>query len=114
MTSFPEDQVAELRQLCPGLQSAPEGDNILYSLPKLSLHEGCTPAAVDALLCPFEREGYPFRLYFAELIAAPVKLNWNTTGCRILERNWFAFSWKVPGDLRLIQMVAALLRVMVP
>ena len=33
-------------------------------------------------------------------------------GFRILERPWHAFSWKIDGDLRLLQMVAALLSVM--
>lgn len=107
------DQVAELRQLCPGLLSAPLGEKTVYLLPQLRLREPCKPNIVDSLLCPYSREDYPFRLFFAEQIETPVKLNWNTTGCRILDRNWNAFSWRVPGDLRLIQMVSSLLGVMV-
>ena len=107
------DQVAELKRLCPGLQSAQEGVHTLYLLPQLHLREGCKPAVVDALLCPFDRDGYPFRLFFAEQIVTPAKVNWNANGCRILEQNWHAFSWKVPGELRLLQMVSSLLGVMV-
>ena len=33
-------------------------------------------------------------------------------GMRISEADWHAFSWKIEGNLRLLQMVAALLRVM--
>jgi hypothetical protein len=108
-----EVQVAELKKLCPGLLLAPEGARTLYVLPQLHLLDGCKPAIVDALLCPFERDAYPFRLFFAELIVGPVtNLNWNKGGCIILDRRWFAFSWKVPRELRLIQMVTSLLEVM--
>lgn len=112
MKEFPEDQIAELRQLCPGLKRATEADCPFFFLPGLSLPDGCSPTSVDALLCPVPRDGYPFRLLFAEKIATPKSLNWNSNGVRILERNWHAFSWKIEGDLRLLQMVAALLRVM--
>jgi hypothetical protein len=105
--------VAELRKLCPGLLSAAEGERTLYLLPQLNLRNGCKPAIVDALLCPFERDGYPFRLFFAEKIATHKSLNWNFDGNMILDHKWFAFSWKVPGELRLIQMVSSILGVMV-
>jgi hypothetical protein len=105
--------VAELRRLCPGLLSTAEGERTLYLLPQLRLCDGCNPAIVDSLLCPFERDGYPFRLFFADKIATPKALNWNFDGNMILDRKWFAFSWKVPGKLRLIQMVSSILGVMV-
>jgi len=77
------------------------------------LLDGCKPAIVDALLYPYQHGSYPFRLFFADEVVAPAKLNWNVKGERILERNWFAFSWIQQGELRLAQMVTALLRVMV-
>jgi hypothetical protein len=107
---FPEEQIAELRRLCPDLKSATEKDCPFFLLPRLSLPDGCSPSSVDALLCPVPRDGYPFRLFFAEKITTAKSLNWS--GVRILERNWHGFSWKIPGDLRLLQMVAALLSVM--
>jgi hypothetical protein len=109
---FPDDQLAELRRLCPDLKRAAETDCPFFLLPGLSLPDGCSPSSIDALLCPVPRDGYPFRLFFAKRIVTPKKLNWNVDGIRILERNWHAFSWKVEGDLRLLQMVAALLGVM--
>ncbi len=112
MKEFPEDQIAELRRLCPDLKRATEADCQFFYLPGLSLRNGCSPSSVDALLCPVQRDGYPFRLFFAEKITTPKQLNWNPNGVRILERNWYAFSWKIAGDLRLLQMVAALLSVM--
>lgn len=108
-----QDQEAELRRLCPGLLSAPEGAKTLYLLPGLQLLEGCSPLTVDALLYPHQHGSYPFRLFFAQEIATPAKLNWNVKGERILERNWFAFSWIQQGELRLAQMVSTLMRVMV-
>jgi len=109
---FPEDQVTELRRLCPDLKRAAETDRPFFLLPALALPNGCSPSSVDALLCPVPRDGYPFRLFFAERIATPKQRNWNSQGVRILERNWHAFSWKIEGDFRLLQMVAALLSVM--
>jgi hypothetical protein len=112
VTEFPQDQIAELRQLCPDLMSATEADCPLFVLPQLSLREGCSPSSVDALLFPVPRSGYPFRLFFAEKIATPKTLNWNANSERILERPWFAFSWKIEEKLRLAQMVTSLLSVM--
>jgi hypothetical protein len=68
-------------------------------LPNLRMPDGCTPEAVDALLCLDDSGGYPSRLFFAQQITkAGVALNWNGN-VHILSRNWVAFSWKdVPGD----------------
>ena len=108
--TFPEDQVAELKLLCPNIQHCDEAGRIYLLLPRLSLPEGCSPSTSDALLCPTERDGYPSRLFFAERIKSRTELNWNASGVRILERNWQAYSWKVNPGMRLAQMVAAHLR----
>lgn len=107
---LPQDQVSELRLLCPNLRQADEAGRTYIFLPGLSLPEGCDPAVCDALLCPSERDGYPSRLFFAERIKSRAELNWNSTGVRILETNWQAYSWKVNPDMRLAQMVAAHVR----
>ena len=112
MTEFPEDQIAELRRVCPDLKRATETDCPFFFLPGLTLRDGCSPSSVDALLCPVLRDGYAFRLFFAEKVTTPKTLNWNFNGDRILERNWYAFSWTVDGNLRLAQMVSMLLSVM--
>jgi hypothetical protein len=108
--SFPDDQVGELKRLCPEARQCDEGGRTYLLLPGLALPEGCSPATTTALLCPTERDGYPSRLFLAERVQSRTPLNWNASGVRILERNWHAFSWKVNPDLRLTQMIAAHLR----
>lgn len=109
-TSFPDEQVAELNMLCCGVQQCEEAGFTYLLLPGLALPEGCRPPAIDALLCPTARDGYPSRLFFAERVQSAKQLNWNANAVRIVERNWDAFSWKVNPNLRLAQMVAAHLR----
>ncbi len=108
--SFPDDQVAELKLLCPCIQHVEEAGCTYLLLPGLRLPAGCIPSRVNALLCPSARDGYPSRLFFAERLQSRVQLNWNANGVRIAERNWHAYSWKVNSNLRLAQMVAAHLR----
>lgn len=104
--SLPDDEVAELKQLFSGIQAAKEGGITYVLLPNAKLPSGCTPEVIDLLLCPAERDGYPSRLYFSQQIASPKSLNWNGN-TRVLERNWFAYSWKVAQGIRLAQMVLA-------
>ena len=108
--AIPADQVAELKRLCPEAQECEEGGCTYVLLPRLKLSDGCSPSCVDALLCPSARDGYAFRLFFAERVPSRVNLNWNANRVRVLERNWDAFSWNVAAAPRLIQMVAAYLR----
>ena len=107
--SFPEDQGAELKRFFGEIGTAREGGITYLLLHNAGLPPGCAPPRMDLLLCPFERDGYPSRLYFAERIQCATALNWNG-GIRVLERNWFAFSWRVSGGLRLLQMVQEHLR----
>jgi hypothetical protein len=108
---FPRDQLDELKQLHGDVLRAEEGGFTLLFLPQLALPETCTPSRVDALLCPMPRDGYSSRLFFAEKPSSPRSLNWNGTA-RILERNWYAFSWRfeASGTLRLAQLVQMHLR----
>lgn len=110
--SFPEDQVAELKLLCPNVREVLEAGCIFYLLPALALPDGCSPPRTDALLCPSARDGYASRLFLAEKVQSRAKAapNWNSNGVRIAERNWHAYSWKTGPNLRLAQMVAAHLR----
>lgn len=108
--SFPDDQIAELKRLCPDLKQFDEAGRTYLLLLGLNLPTGCSPQRVDALLCPTERDGYASRLFFAERIESTASLNWNAAGVRIGERNWHAYSWKVGPDLRLLPMIAAHLR----
>ncbi|MCX5842544.1 MAG: hypothetical protein NT022_02130, partial [Deltaproteobacteria bacterium] len=61
------------------------------------------------LLCPVERDGYPSRLFLSEMVKTPFPRNWNANGVRILERQWYAFSYQnIKGTL--IEMLSAHLR----
>ena len=104
---YPEDQIAELKEFCPEIKLASEGSIEYLLMPALTLPEGCTPPTVDALLCPAARDGYPSRLYFAQQIVTKTPRNWNGQNVRILERNWFAYSWKIRPGLRLAQTLLA-------
>jgi hypothetical protein len=108
---FPKDQIDELKSLFGNITGSEEAGITYLLIPKLKLPGSCVPNEVDALLCPSGRDGYPSRLYFAQQIQSSKSLNWNGN-IRILERNWFAFSWKIDPNLRLAQMIAAFLRVL--
>ncbi len=102
-----EEDLRELDQLCAGAKEYTEFERNYVLLPQLRLPAGCTPAAVDALLCLSARDGYPTRLYFAQQVASRNGLNWNAQNVPVLQRNWFAYSWSgVLNDGRPIEVLA--------
>ena len=108
---LPEDQIQELKTVCGEISSCSEGGIEYVLIPKLKMPEGCTPIEMDALLCPAPRgDGYQSRLFFASKVETSRQLskplNWNGN-VRVLERNWYAYSYKVDPSLTLKQMVAA-------
>ena len=105
--TIPDEQVREFVAIYPHTVRADEAGVEYFLIPNLVLPEGRTPNVVDSLLCPSARDGYPSRMFFARRIDGGRGGNWNATDVRILERNWYAFSWKTRPDLRLAQMVAA-------
>lgn len=108
---FPDDQIAELKQLAPNAARCSEGGLIYILLPQLELPDGCTPHKADALLCPTPRDGYNSRLFFDRVVTSRQGLNWHMQNVRIAERNWSVFSWRVNRqDLRLAQIVGEHLR----
>lgn len=104
---LPEDQLTELAAFYPGAATAQEAGVTFVMLPSVALPDGVTPTCADLLLCPAERDGYPCRVFFGCAIEGGPSLNWHVQGVRILERAWWAFSWRVPPGLRLAQMVEA-------
>jgi hypothetical protein len=104
--AFPPDQIPELKLLCDTVASCDEAAVTYLLLGGLNLPANCVPAKVDALLCVTEREGYPSRLFFAAQVQSPFARNWNFSG-QICQRQWHAYSWKVPGTMRLAQLVRA-------
>tara|TARA_B100001971_G_scaffold162689_1_gene153000 strand:+ start:3487 stop:3828 length:342 start_codon:yes stop_codon:yes gene_type:complete len=110
LIEFPQDQIAELKALVTEVSTATEGGFTYFYLPKLRLPTGCISEHADALLCPMPRDGYESRMYFSEIVK-PQGLNWHQKDIRILDRSWFAFSWKTNrSDIRLAQMVMEYLR----
>lgn len=108
---FPEDQITELREF-GDVESGQEGTTPYLIIRQLHLPEGCTPERCDVLLCPIKANGYNSKLYFAERIRGNKtdQLNWQGDATfRILEKNWFSFSWQLSDggvNLRLAQMLA--------
>src|SRR4051812_24652319 len=99
--TFPDDQIKELKTLCPGAAQSEEGGKPYFLLPGLNFSESATPSKCDCLLCPVERDGYASRLFFAKQIGSPRQLNWNASNVSILGCLWFAHSWRVRAGLRL-------------
>jgi hypothetical protein len=68
-----------------------EGGNPVVLLPKLSFLSGGQSHTMDVLLFPSAHSGYDTRLFF-ERQTTSAKAGW--TSCRVLERQWWAVSWK--------------------
>jgi hypothetical protein len=102
--NFDATQIEELKQIAPSLSHAQEGGYNFILIEKFKLPEGCQPAAADLLLCPTPRDGYLSRLFFSSKIMGCPSRNWNGN-IRVLGKNWFAISWKVPAGLRLAEIL---------
>ena len=102
-----DEDLNELKHLCPDAKQASDGGVDFVLLPALQLPAGCVPTQSDALLCLGSRDGYDNRLFFSQAIRSPTQRNWNGQNIRILDRNWFAFSWKAPNSLRPIEILIA-------
>lgn len=103
-------ELDELRQVCHSATRHVEGGDVFYLLKACVLPSGLSPRTCDVLLCSTRRDGYESRLFFSEQPTGGAARTW--TQNRILERNWFTFSWQLPGGLSLrpIQQVVAHLR----
>lgn len=102
---FSEDQIDELKKIAPNLSIAEEGSYIYFLIHGLKMPNGCSPEVVDALLCPVARDGYESTLFFPCKITGCPNRNWNRQNVRIVDKNWFAISWKVNPGLRLREML---------
>lgn len=68
-----------------------EGGSALVLLPKFSFRSASAELVMDLLLVPFQHSGYITRLFFEQQVAGKGQ-NW--TQHRIVERQWWAPSWK--------------------
>jgi hypothetical protein len=107
---YPIDQLSELKKLYPDVSVASDGGVVYLLIPAMPMPSQCNPDRADVLLCPSPRDGYSSRLFFSAIVACASRPNWNRQNERILERNWVAYSFKVPSGLRLAQLIAAHLR----
>lgn len=107
--TYSQDQIEELKSCCKSILQCDEGGYTYFLLEGLILPEGCSPSSCDGLLCPTAHSGYPARLFFSTQVQCRFSRNWNGNA-RILERNWYAFSWRVNNsNARLIDLVIELL-----
>ena len=107
MANFPDDELRELTALFPRVKRAQEAGTTFFLLPDLAVPTTGGETIMDGLLCPTDRDGYPSRLFLSKAVLGGRGTNLNASDVRILERNWFAVSWRVRNGLRLAQMVAA-------
>jgi len=102
---LPSEQIEELKAIYGAATAVSEGDTQFVHFAALPLPKGCDATHVEALLCPSMREGYPSRLYMAEIPKSPTRPNWHMQ-VRILEKNWHVYSLRVPDSgQRLAQLV---------
>jgi len=109
------EELDGLQPLCAGAKVMTESDSVYIFLPALKLPIGCSPREVDALLrLKSPLVDYPTRLFFHVQVTCPKHLNWNSPNVSILQRNWFAYSWRdIPADRPPIELVAEHLRALV-
>lgn len=91
---FNEEEIKELKTIASNISFATEGGYEYILIEKLQLPDGCNPSEVDALLCPTTKDGYESRLFFSSQISGCPSRNWNGN-IRVLDRNWYAFSWRI-------------------
>jgi hypothetical protein len=104
-----EEQIQELKALCPEARVIAEAGITYLLLPSLKLPPGATPAVVDGLLCPQQHTGYSTRLFISKPVVGK-GTNWTTA--RLVERMWHTPSWQgIGADLRLVEMVLGHLEV---
>jgi hypothetical protein len=108
--NFPTEQIEELEKHYEGVRRIEEGGLTYFYIPALILPDGCEPKVVEAMLCPVQRDGYTSRLFLSEIVKTPFARNWNANGVRIVERQWYAFSYNDIRGMTLLQMLAAHLR----
>ncbi len=101
--SYPTEQIVALKSYGDRLSAVTEGGMTYFLLENLRLPDGCNPISCDALLCPAPKDGYPSRLYLSTQVGCGFPRNWNCSNARIVDRNWFAFSWRVEGTALTLQ-----------
>ena len=103
-----DNDLVELRALCPAAALVEEGGSHFIDLPRLKIWSGGEIIVRDALLSLQAHSGYTSRLY----VSAPVAgkgANW--TVHTVLGRAWHTPSWQGVPPGRAIEMVQQHLKV---
>ena len=101
---FSKDEIEELKHIAPFLRIAEEGANTYILIEQLQLPPNCKPSTMDVLLCPHPRDNYNSRLFFSSKPTGIPERNWNGVA-RVLDRSWYAISWRTSSKLRLAAML---------
>ncbi len=81
----------KIKAIHPPAQLHKEGGSPVVLLPALPFKAAGRPVTMDALLHPSSHSGYATRLFFERRIEGR---GGNWTEHRVLERQWWALSWK--------------------
>ena len=110
--TLPQDQLDRIKSVWPDVQITEDGGKPYVLLPSVRLPDGCTPAVTACLICPYERDGYPCRLFLADRVNGPKQPNW-TNPSYLAGRTWQAYSLKLSnGSPTLYDIVYHFLRVL--
>src|SRR6185437_4094011 len=85
-----EEQLAELKSICPDAAPTADGPLRLIHLPKLIVTSDGKDTVVEALLCLTTHTGYPTRLFLSQNFPNRPR-NWQTAV--VLGRTWHTWSW---------------------
>lgn len=86
-----DEMLNEVKKLfCQNAKVLVEAGLTYIHLPSLTLPAGNTPAAMEALVCLNQRDGYTTRLFFSAPVTAKGQ-NW--TVHNILGKAWHTCSW---------------------
>lgn len=108
--NFQDGEIRELKQIFgTNISLVEENAETFILIPNIKIPGGVDGQSVDLLFCPNPWGGYSSRLFFSRPIKTTAQLNWNTSNARLVERNWFAFSWRVSEGLRLAETIMAYL-----
>ncbi len=103
-------ELAPLRLLSPELDRWSEGGKTLVFLPSLQFEAKGKAVTRNALLWPYDRDGYTSRLFLSERAPSHQALNWQQT-FSLGGREWHSWSWKdVPNTIPLSAILAGHLR----
>lgn len=102
-----ESKFEELRRVYPTAQKVQEGQRLLAFLPGLMVSTSAGPRKVNALLYPYDHNGYQTRLFFSEQLPSHA----NFSAFNVCGATWYAPSWQgISASLPWSEIVANHLR----